>query len=367
MSDPVAVAVPTPPPSPPVATPPDTANGHLNLPPEPWFHGLQAWEKVLVGAVVVFWLAVMVGSRYTRQVIAWKNIWWGIGFPAAILGPAFIRARRLSLETAIRRFLADDGRITDVYNRFVHRIEIDREPLVVGAIAGVCFFLFRVASAWEVLPTLYGTWFMRLLLVFHPCGLGYMAATVWYLLAFGLLINRVSQELESRQRDLFSWELLEQMGKAYGRAAAGAAVLSLGFLAMVLTNLKMFAGELHVRPLQVITMELICAVALALPFAYLVIPQWRLHRILVARKQEIRELFYGRFLATEREFLRRPDCPLAQQYLASRQIIAEIENLPEWPFRFETLATVVSVFAIPAGLFFLKEVLVDVLVGLFRS
>jgi len=349
------------------APPPVDAGLPADLPPEPWFHELQTWEFRLFLLVVAFWAAVVAASVFDPTITAWKQVWWGMGFPVAILGPAFLRGRRLALHDIIRQFLATDPPIQELYNLFVRRVEDDREPLIVGLLAGFAFLIFRVAASWEVFDTVYATWFMRLMLVFHPFGLGYTAATVWHLLRFGLFINQVSRELETRQRELFSWELLERMGRAYGRAAAGAAVLSLAFLVMVLTNLRFFSGELAGNLLQVLAMEAVCAVALGLPLAYLVIPQWRLHRILVERKREIRELFYARFLATEREFLQRPDRSLAQEYLANRQVIAEIDNLPEWPFRFQTLASVMSVFLVPLALFFLKEILVDVLVDLVKK
>jgi len=170
-----------------------------------------------------------------------------------------------------------------------------------------------------------------------------------------------------RPKELFSWELLEQMGKSYARAAFGAAILSLGFLAMVLTNLRLFSAEIHTNPLQILLMEGIFALVMALPFAYPIVPQWRLHRILVSRKTEIHELFYARFLATERQFLQKPDCELAQQYLAQRQVISEIERLPEWPFRIDTLAPMLTIFALPLELFLLKEVLVELLLTLLKG
>ena len=131
----------------------------------------------------------------------WKNIWWGIGFPTAILGPAFIRAWRLSLETSIRRFLPDNDNVFCLYNNFVRRIEVSREPLIIGVLAGTTFFIFRILATWDVFGTLYQSRILLFMLFFHPFGLGYMAGTIWLLLSFGVLINRISLELETRQKE----------------------------------------------------------------------------------------------------------------------------------------------------------------------
>ena len=107
--------------------------------------------------------------------------------------------------------------------------------------------------------------------------------------------------------------------------------------------------------------------ALIVPLAYLVVPIWRLHRIMAQRKEEIRRLFAEEHGATERRFLENPDRQMAQTYLQGRQVIQEIDNLPEWPFRFETLAKILTLVAVPAGLFIFKEIVVDVLVELLKG
>lgn len=237
---------------------------------------------------------------------------------------------------------------------------------MVGFLAGTGFVLFRSLVSWDLIP--YSHELSRLVLVLvGGIGFGLMARTLWLFLSFGYLITRMSQELEIRQETLFSWELLERAGKGYARTASGAALLSLGIFWMASAAQRTILGGGGTLVEQLLTILLFFFLALLLPLVYLVLPVWRLHRILVVRKNRVRDLFAGDLAAVEQQFLLNPSRELGKKYFEIRSLASEAERLPEWPFRAGMVAQMFTLIAIPALLFIGKEVLVDVLVELLKK
>ncbi len=322
---------------------------------------------LVLGGGLAAWL-VSVGTRMVWAEVIHVFYELGLLYLVAIglLGPAFIRARREALRGILDRHVSGDHVFETLYEHFVNRYERGWRPLAVGLATAALFLGFRWGVSWELLP--YRSDLARLVVTLVgalACGL-FMRA-LWLLLGFGMLVTDMSRELEERGARLFSLDLLERAGTGYARTAFGASFLSMGlfWLAMASRSLVMDRPGDLAETLP--AMFLVLLLALIVPLAYLVVPIWRLHRIMAQRKEEIRRLFAEEHAAIEARFLEKPERDMAQAYLQGRQVIAEIDHLPEWPFRFEALAKVVTVVAVPAALFIFKEIVIDVLVELLKG
>jgi hypothetical protein len=282
------------------------------------------------------------------------------------LGPAFLRARREALRGILDQHVAGDPVFESLYASYLQRYEQGWRPLAAGLAVAILFIGFRWGISWDVLP--YRSDLARLAVTLAGAlASGLFVRTLWLLLGFGGLVTDMSRELEGRGARLFSLELLERAGAGYARTAFGASFLSMGLFWMVMASRSLLIDRPGDLAETLPSMMVVLLLALVVPLAYLVIPIWRLHRIMAQRKEEIRRLFAAEHAATEARFLAQPDREMAEAYLRGRQVIAEIDNLPEWPFRFEALAKVITVVAVPGALFICKEILVDVLVELLKK
>ncbi len=330
-----------------------------------WFAPLTLVEKISLLGFPLLFIGVFVRSFFDASIHPIRNLWWVFTFTMGALGRPFILSRRQALGRLLNNFAAQEPSFSKMFDEFVESEDRRHEPEIVGALGGGAFLVFRLAVSWEVLH-LIGTpafWFSSF---FFSFGLGLFSRAVWMFLTFGRLVNRMSMELERIQDRLFSWELLESAGKGYARTSLGASLLSFSLFWMAYTNSLNFTTDLESIPKQIIFMESVLALAILVPLAYLLIPQWRLHRILVKRKLQIKDLFFSEFIGIEREFLKNPRREMAEKYISARQVIQEIDQLPEWPFRLENIMPILTVVAIPL-VFFFKEILVDVIVNLIRK
>ncbi|NLI79006.1 MAG: hypothetical protein GX442_21510 [Candidatus Riflebacteria bacterium] len=282
-----------------------------------------------------------------------------------LLGPAFIRARRLALRFILDRHAAGDPVFEPLYEHFLNRVERGWRPVVAGWGTAGLFLGFRLAVSWELLPY-HGVPARLVVTLLGAIACGLFVRALWHLLGFGVLVSGMSRELEERGGRMFSLELLERAGAGYARTAFGASFLSLGLFWLVMGSRALVMDRPADLAETLPAMIGVLLLALVVPLAYLVVPIWRLHRIMAQRKEEIRRLFAGEHADIERRFLEQPDREMAHRYLTGRQVIQEIENLPEWPFRVETLAKLVTLVAVPAGLFICKEIVVDVVVELLK-
>ncbi|MBF0503065.1 MAG: hypothetical protein HQM09_23255 [Candidatus Riflebacteria bacterium] len=312
-------------------------------------------------------LGICIGSLFSHAIQPINNLWWVFAFPVAIVGPAFFRARREALSAVITRLSSPDSRLTGLANEFTARFENGVSSIRVGVLTTCILFFMRLCVIWDMPILLYNR-SLHLLTFIYCVGIGLLAQTIWIMLEYGVFINRLCIELEITQKTTFSWELLESLGRGYAQTSLGAAVLSVTILDMVVRgNMRLFLINWSSINSQIIFMELVFGAAVVTPFVYLLRPQWRLHNILVFRKEEIRTIFSKRFHEAERAFLTDPGSDNVDRYLAARHTFEEIEKLPEWPFRFESIAPMLSVFILPVVLFLLKEVLVDVIVNLIKK
>ncbi|HNV72318.1 MAG TPA: hypothetical protein PKO06_21600, partial [Candidatus Ozemobacteraceae bacterium] len=278
---------------------------------------------------------------------------------------AFIRARRDALRLILDRYVSGDAVFEPLYAHFVERHQQGWRPVLAGLFMGAFFLIFRWSISWDLLP--YRTGGTRLFITLMgalACGL--FVRVLWQLLGFGMLVSGMSRELEERGARLFSLELLERAGAGYARTAFGASFLSLGLFWLAMASRSLIMDRPGALAETLPSVFLVLLLALIVPLAYLILPIWRLHRIMAQRKNDIRRLFAEEHAATERRFLEQPNKEMAQAYLQGRQVIEEINNLPEWPFRFETLAKLVTLVAVPAALFIFKEIVVDVAVELLK-
>jgi len=331
-----------------------------------WLAPLTGLEYLLVWMFPLFFLGLWPLARQNQELVPFQSLWWVISFSLGALGPAFIRARHTVLERLLQAFVPQETTFHDQYRVFRHRTEQSWEGPAVSLFGGGSFIFFRFAASWESLDPLANPAYPLATLVF-ALGLANFVRSLWLFLVFGFLVNRMSLELEKNQDRLFSWELLEHAGKGYARTALGAALMSFCICWMALANLQLYLQQAGRLPGQLLLMEFLLALGVIVPLAYLFIPQWRLHRILVKRKDEIRALFYDQFLRIEGQFLKDPKRELAETWLARRQLVQEVERLPEWPFRFENLAPILTVVAVPAMLFLIKEIMVSVIIELIRK
>ncbi len=335
--------------------------------PNHWFEPLKSYECFFLFLYPAIFVGIVVASFYLKDIKIRSNLWWGFGFTVSMLGGAFIKARRVALGGILERFVPNGPGFTGEYQSYIARIEMGWNPAIVGILTSFSAFAFSIMASWEVLHTLVTQTPYLFILTIRAIGIGFMAKSILLILSFGSLNNRLSLEMENTQKETFSWEFLESMGREYARASVGAAVISVCVLGLILSNFRLFMSDLQNHWNQVLLMEGILLMGVVIPVVYLLYPQWRLHRILLTRKNEIRQIFYSRFLQSEREFLKAPEFEKANRYLEARGLIEEIEKLPEWPFRFQTLTPILTVFAIPIGFFLVKEVLVDVLVELVKK
>ena len=290
---------------------------------------------------------------------------WVFSFTIAILGPSFLKSRRLALGIILNEFAKDENEFTKIMHAYVDIDETGRRPSYVGIVSGLVFFAFRIFVTWDFIPYAYDMtkWFAA---VIGSVGFGFFLRSLWLFMAFGYMISQMSVKLEEFQDRLFSWELLEKAGLGYARTSLGAAVFSICVFWLVISK-PLFLDSMSTKLLSQIPflVEMLC-LSVIIPILYLMVPQWRLHRILTKRKKEISDLFYSELRLTEKEFLMKPQRELAAKYLLERQMSREIDNLPEWPFRFESLAQIVTLVAIPVFLFVFKEIAVEVLVELLK-
>jgi len=320
------------------------------------------------------WLAVvctLFGLSLIRPLFGESvHVFYEIGvlgiLAVGMLGPSFVKARSLALKNILERFTRDEPGFRKMYQEFVDSQEHGPRPILAGMAAAAFFLAFRITVSWSFIPYTFET--TRLVItMLGAVAVGLFVKTIWLLLTFGFLVSRMSLEFEKLQDKLFSWELLERAGTGYARTAFGASFASVGIFWMVLASRGLIGERPESLAVSLSTMFLLLLLALVIPLAYLLVPIWRLHRILVHRKTEIRKLFETDFIRTEREFLEKPRREMAQKYLAERQAVEEVEKLPEWPFRLETFAKVMTLVAIPVVLFFLKEVMADVIVALLKQ
>ncbi|MFZ2958171.1 MAG: hypothetical protein WA705_14885 [Candidatus Ozemobacteraceae bacterium] len=333
---------------------------------EPWFAPLPIIRLFLLVFFPAAFIGISIGSLFNHAIHPLNNLWWAFAFPIATVGPAFFRARREALSAVITRLCSADSRLVNMTNEFTVRLENGMEPLLIGIFTTGILFAVRLFVVLDIPALLYNPNHQFLTFI-HCVGIGLLAQTIWILLKYGILINQLCIELEATQKTAFSWELLESLGRGYAQTSLGAAVLSLAVLGMAAANLRLFLINWSSMALQIIFMELVFGAAVIIPFVYLLLPQWRLHRILVCRKEEIRSIFSTRFREAEHAFLADPGSDKVDRYLAARHTLEEIEKLPEWPFRFSSIAPILSVFIIPVFLFLCKEILVDIIVNLIKQ
>ncbi len=330
-----------------------------------WLAGPERAWTVLFWSLLVYFVAVVGRLAWDDRI----HLFYEAGLLYLIiigaLGPAFLRARRDALRMLLNRYAKDDPVFEPLYAHFVERHQQGWRPTLAGLGTGVFFLFFRWNISWELLPyQLSASRVFITLLGALACGL--FVRALWQLLGFGMLVSGMSRELEIRGARLFSLELFERAGAGYARTAFGASFLSLGLFWLAMSSRSLIMDHPAALAETLPAVFLVLILALIIPLAYLIVPIWRLHRIMAQRKDEIRRLFAEEHTAVERRFLEQPNREMAQAYLQGRQVIEEINNLPEWPFRFEMLAKLLTLVAIPAALFIFKEIVVDVAVELLK-
>lgn len=330
------------------------------LEPLLWYERLMMFVFIL--AFVGFWAGNLFGGAFHPK----TNIWWVICFPLSVPARAFVKARRRELSHCLERFLPPDSGLFGSIREFIVRNEEGWDPAIVGLLTGGFFGAFRLAVTFDIWSAFFTTGNVFVLLL-QVMGLVFIGRGIWSILSYGMLMNRLSRDFSGEAKKTFSWGLLESLGYGYARASVGAGFLSFGFLTMVLSHLRLFAAEAHAHATLVLLMEIVFAIALLFPLGFLLLPQWRLHTILVERKSGIRGIFEQRLLVAEREFLQNPSPEQAQTYLAAREVSAEIENLPEWPFRFESLAPMLTLAVLPGIVVFGREILLNLVVDLVKG
>jgi hypothetical protein len=326
---------------------------------------LTAWEQCgVIGVILLF--AIGLFRPLIGEIILWMHeLGMVFCFIAAILAPSFLRARRKVLYAGMEKFSRNDDTFFALHREYLETHERGYKPFLVGLSASGFYLFFRAVITWDLIPYQFdGTQVVTA--ISGAIGFGVLVRAIWLFLAFAFLISQVSVELENKQARLFSWELLERAGRGYARTALGASLFSFMTFWLVVSSQSFMFYEGHLSAkIQFISLMLVMAVGF--PLFYLMLPLWRLHRILLQRKGEIRELFRAGYHQTEKSFLEKPSKELAREYLLERQVRQEIENLPEWPFKLETFAQIITVVALPTSLFIFKEVIVDVLVELLKK
>jgi len=330
---------------------------------ENWCVPLSRWRWTLFLGFLVWFLFIFIASFFSERFHVSRNLWWAIAFPLSALGPAFVQARRQMLDTALRLLPRRDQPMLDLVQTYVQRHETGRDPAIVGLVSALAFGAFRVSASWEVRDILY-SWPFIIHTVILLLGIGCMAQTIWLILYYGRLINALTLRLSDQADRLFSWTQIAAMGNSYARASLGTALISLAFLVMVLTNYQLFAADMKTHTVQILFMEVIFCAAVIMPFAYLILPQWRLRTLLITRKELLLQRQLPLLIEAEHAMLIEDsrDVTRTERYLQRRREWREIEALPHWPFNIDAVAPMISVFAIPVILFLFKEVLVDLII-----
>lgn len=301
-----------------------------------------------------------------ERVHLWHELAWIFGFTLATHAPAFITARRKALGLLLDRFAKEEKDFHDLYQSFIRRQEEGWQPFLIAILTGGTFAGFRLAVSWDLAPYSLDIARWAVLLV-GTLGFALLGQGIWLFLVFGKMMSEMSRMLEQREARLFSWEVLEATGRGFVRTGIGASLLSFAVFWIVLTTNTLFVGDNATLASQFLFAVGVFLLSWTIPLAYFIFPQWRLHRMLVRRKEQIRELFTSKLRELERELLRSPDRQLAENYLRERQVALEIEYLPEWPFTFGSVARIITIAAVPAFAFLFKEILIDVLVGLLKG
>ncbi len=333
-------------------------------PSETWLTPMTTRRWVLFAGFFLWFGFIFVASFFSDRFHPARNLWWIFAFPLGVIGPAFIRARRLTLEAALRLLPQSDSPMNELVHRFVERHENGWDPAIVGIVSALAFGTFRIAASWDVREILY-SWPFIMHTAFLIVGIGCMAHTIWLILYFGRLINAITLRLSEQADTLFSWSQISALGNSYARASLGVSLMSVAFLAMVLTNYQLFAGDMKTHALQIMLMEGVFACAVIAPILYLTVPQWRLRSLLMARKEILYRRHLPLLIEAEHAMLteQRQSTASTERFLQRRRELREIEALPHWPFNLDAVAPMISVFAIPASIFLVKEVLVDVIVA----
>ena len=266
----------------------------------------------------------------------------------------------------LQRFVPAEAEAHALYDKLNERMARGWDAAVFGVVLAGAFVMQRWGVVWDLLPYRFAAtrWCS---LVYGALGFYCFARAVWLFLAFSHLVGRLTAYFEREQHRIFSWELLEVCGRGYVRTALGTSVLSFCMLWMAVVTHRLFVGSSGDLAREMGYIVLLATLALFMPLTYLVVPQWRLHRILVARKRAIRALFGEKLLVLERQVLAEPKRELVEAYLHERELLAEIDNLPEWPFRVGAVVQIFTVVAVPVAVFVVKEVLVDVIVELVKK
>ncbi|MBF0500559.1 MAG: hypothetical protein HQM09_10540 [Candidatus Riflebacteria bacterium] len=330
-----------------------------------WLEPLTSFEKLFFVSFPLVLIISFIRFFFGEHIFPVYELGCTFGFTIAVLGPPFLRARRLVLGGLIVNHAQNEPVFKELYATYIKRHEDGWEPIFIAIIAGSVFAGFRLNVSWELAPYQYEVtrW---LTVVVGTLGFAFFARTIWMFLAFGWLVSRLSKELELAEERLFSWDVLEAAGRGSARTAVGASLLSLATFWITLSTSRLFALQDNTLSGELQFAFGIFLLSIIIPMTYFLVPQWRLHRMLIKRKQQIRDLFSAKLHTLEHALLKKPDRPMAERYLQERQLLIEIENLPEWPFTVDSIARIATLVAIPALLFLFKEVLVDVVVDLVK-
>ena len=334
-------------------------------PGNPWFAPLERPQKLFLGFFTGAFVLLAGMDLIYRGISPFQNVWWYVSFVVSLIIPAFLKARRLALGSIIQGLSLEKSNFQQLFEEYKKKKETGWESFSIGILVGGFFFLVTIMSSNELFLA-HGSFAFWLKALVFGFGFGLFGKAFWLNLCFGFLVNQMSKELEEKHSDSFSFELLERAGQGCGRISLGTGAISACLFWMFMANFWFFKPSSSFLPYQVFFTEAVFLLTILYPFVHLIFPQYRFHRMLVKRKGEIRRLFFSELLQTEKIFIATPNKELAQKYLLERQIIQEIENLPEWPFRSETLFPFLSVVAIPLILFFIKEIAVNVLVELLK-
>ncbi|MFZ2959705.1 MAG: hypothetical protein WA705_22710 [Candidatus Ozemobacteraceae bacterium] len=330
-----------------------------------WLEPLTSLQKFFLCAFPLILFASFIRIFLGERVHPLYEFGWTFGFTLAVLGQPFIYARRRILGRLINHHATSEPIFNELYTGFIQRHEEGWEPLVIACIGGGVFACFRLIVSWDSAPYSYEISRWTTVIV-GTLGFAFLTRTIWLFLAFGWLMGRLSAELEKAEERLFSWDVLEAAGRGYVRTALGASLLSLAVFWITLTTSRLFALQSTDLADEFFFAFGIFLLSVIIPMTYFLVPQWRLHRMLVKRKKQIRDLFSAKLHEFEHSLLKTPDRSLAEKYLQERRLLVEIENLPEWPFTYGSIARIITIVAVPAFLFLFKEVLVDVLVEMVK-
>ena len=285
----------------------------------PWLDELSWGETLWVALFPVLFLVGLLRAAGDERIHLFYELSWVYAFSCAAVAPSFVRARFRRLGDLLAGNRVEENAVHEPVRQYERRLMFSSQPLVLGLSACAGFLAFRLLVTWDLIP--YQGEVVKLVHVLTGgAGMYLLARALWQFLSFGYLISHLSEVFEEHQDKLFSWQLLEDSGKGYSRTAIGAACLSLGVFVMAVsaqtTVLGMAGGFLD----QLVMYTCYLVLALLMPMLYLVVPVWRLHRILVARKGNIRALFQDELAGIEREFLQKPEKEVGMRYLQARRM-----------------------------------------------